>query len=363
MSGKRGNKPVNVNGARQSSSDASRGADASRADAASQQNSGASESESTDSMLMKIWSKLTKLDTIEAQVAKIDRIEEDIKTIGGRVFILQGENNKLKQENADLQKRVKDLEESHTFNSDVVRDLQRDKADTSGLASQDERITILESRLVDYNNRMRRNNIVIHNLPENYEKSYMGGSLNPEAVVLSTGDSGLNEDGSDAMEGAAVTDAEATESDGASAGGAEAKESTGAPPRPHFSMERFVESFIRKELGIDVQIDAAHRTNGAHFDKSKPRLIHARCLRREDRDKILRAAPSSLKTRKFKGNSVYFTDDIDPSTREVHKSLLIKMKEMRSQGYFAYIPWTVPRVIKYKQGSKDSQLPLRTYRY
>ena len=54
------------------------------------------------------------------------------------------------------------------------------------------------------------------------------------------------------------------------------------------------------------------------------------------------------------------TDDIDPATREDHKKLVTVMKDMREKrGYFAYIPWSVPRVIRYKEGQKQANLPLK----
>ena len=323
--------------------------------------------ENTDTMLQKIWAKLAKLDNIETQVAKIDRIDEELKSIAGRVVTLENENVQLKKDNIELKQKVQDLEISHTFNSDV-KDLRSDKADKSVLEAQEARIANLESKLVEYSNRMRRHNIVIHNLPEGYESSYMSPNsdtstpaLNADAPAFVPEGSGSAPVGASAAEddvaGSAPDAADVAEGNVASSD----KGNVTATNKHHYSMERFVETFIRKELGLDVQIDAAHRTNGTSSDK--PRLIHARCLRREDRDKVLREAPSKLKSRKFKGNPVYFTDDIDPSTRDIHKKLLVKMKEMRMQGYFAYIPWTVPRVIKYKQGPRDSQQPLKTYRY
>ena len=114
-------------------------------------------------------------------------------------------------------------------------------------------------------------------------------------------------------------------------------------------MERLMEQFLRKELGVDVEVDAAHRTNSKILDENddRPRLIHVRCLRRGDRDKILKAAPTKLRGRKFEGQAVFITDDVDPATREDHKKLVIKMKEMREEKrFFAFIPWSVPRVIR-----------------
>ena len=124
-----------------------------------------------------------------------------------------------------------------------------------------------------------------------------------------------------------------------------------------------MERFLFKELGVNVEVEAAHRTNRKDDDENNPRLIHARILRRDARDQVLKAAPSKLRQRKFKGNSVFITDDIDPTTRIQHKKLLPILKDMReNKRFFAFIPWSVPRVIKYKEGARDAQLPLKTFR-
>ncbi len=59
------------------------------------------------------------------------------------------------------------------------------------------------------------------------------------------------------------------------------------------------------------------------------------------------------------GNSVYVSDDVEPATREIHRQLVTKMKEFRQQGMLAYIPWSVPRVLKYREHQGGQ---LKTYR-
>ena len=91
-------------------------------------------------------------------------------------------------------------------------------------------------------------------------------------------------------------------------------------------------------------------------------LIHFRCVRRYDREAILRAAPGKLKSKTFKGNSIFISDDIDLATHAQHQQLVPILREMRSKKHFAFIPWSVPHVIRYNESPKESDLPLKTYR-
>ena len=212
--------------------------------------------------------------------------------------------------------------------------------------------------MVDYSNRLRRNNIVIHNLPENFEKRYAARNLQPDdqSAANDAGGSEPNQEGSTPE----TPGPDAPSERDSAVSYANAARAPRPPP-----MERLMEQFLLKELGLKVEVDAAHRTNSRVQNDSdnRPRLIHVRCLRREDRDRILKAAPAKLRGRKFNGESVFVTDDIDPETREDHKRLVVKMKEMREvKKYFAFVPWSVPRVTRYKEGRHDSDLPLQTYR-
>ena len=138
----------------------------------------------------------------------------------------------------------------------------------------------------------------------------------------------------------------------------------------------YVREFLRTEVGMDPvpEIQVAHRSG--HIKKSqnqadeelnrlevdaerKVRPIHIFCTYRPDRDKILHAAVAALRN---KETNIYFTDDVHPYTRNVQKKLILVMKDMRRKGWFAYIPWTVPRVIKYKNTPKGTPGPLKTYR-
>ena len=132
----------------------------------------------------------------------------------------------------------------------------------------------------------------------------------------------------------------------------------------------YVESFVKESVGLDdVEIESAHRVgnrrqpansvDNADGAAAEPRPIIARCLRRKDRNRVLEAAPKALKGKDVGGNAVYVSDDVEPATREKHRQLVVKMKEFREKKWLAYIPWTVPRVLKYREKPDG---PLKTYR-
>ena len=50
----------------------------------------------------------------------------------------------------------------------------------------------------------------------------------------------------------------------------------------------------------------------------------------------------------YKGNKVSVSDSLHPKTLELHKRLVEKKKDLIKAGKWAYIPWSVPRVLKYK---------------
>ena len=89
-----------------------------------------------------------------------------------------------------------------------------------------------------------------------------------------------------------------------------------------------------------------------------PRLIHALCFTRKDQKKILEEGPAVFKENIVNGNRIYVSYDVYPATREVHKKLLEKQKEYRKKGWYAFIPWKVPRVLKYRPGPKGSMTPV-----
>ena len=172
------------------------------------------------------------------------------------------------------------------------------------MVSKDEMKYIKEA-IVDLSNRTRRNNIVIHNVAEGQE----------------------NDD-----------------------------------------IFTYVKEFVSNTVGVkDVEIEAAHRTPTSRLkqnaDNPHPRIIHAKILKRSDRDEILKKSPKVLKNVEVgSGKKIFITDDIHPETRKLHKRLVPIMKDMRKKGWMAFIPWTVPRVIRYKDTPKGVKSRLKTFR-
>lgn len=134
----------------------------------------------------------------------------------------------------------------------------------------------------------------------------------------------------------------------------------------------FAKEFFKTHLHMnDVEIERAHRTPRVHRaeqrsgeqpqPKQKPRPIHVKLLRFTDREAILKQS-SKLRDVTIKGSRVGISDDVHKDTRNDHKRLMIKVKELRAQNKFAFIPNSVPRVIKYKDGPKDSPGSLKTIR-
>ena len=135
--------------------------------------------------------------------------------------------------------------------------------------------------------------------------------------------------------------------------------------------EEFVQKFLSDVVGMDPvpPVEVAHRSGKkvgsreSEEDGSErstyPRKITVRCVKRQDKNRILEAAVNALKGHE---KNYFITDDIHPYTRNVHNQLVTVMKDMRQKNWFAYIPWTVPRVIKYRSGPRGTPGRLKTYR-
>lgn len=263
-------------------------------------------------LLKKIWAK----------VANIDSMDVKLNQVIQKVANVENEQNIMKN-------NIEEHEKSLNFMSSELDQIKQSKADAISVDKLQKEVEAIKTRMLDTSNRMRRNNVVIHNLYEGWEQKH--------GVKVASSASG---------------------------------------GQMRVSMEKSIEKFLRDELGVNVELDAAHRTgtfeDGANDDageaggvprtKKQPRMIHARCLRRTDRDRILFAAAANLKDKSFNNQRVFICDDVDPVTRVAHKELVPIMKGFRDQGYFAFIPWSVPRVIRFKRGDKDSNLPMETYR-
>ena len=129
------------------------------------------------------------------------------------------------------------------------------------------------------------------------------------------------------------------------------------------SMEEFIEkellvSHMQLEEGIEVM--RAHRTRLKHnpstSDTPKPRPIHVCLLRYTDKVYILKNAAAKLKNNKYKESSIFISDDVSKSVRmeraELRKSHLPNIKE-RENVLYAFIPWSVPAQILYKEDGTE----------
>ena len=127
----------------------------------------------------------------------------------------------------------------------------------------------------------------------------------------------------------------------------------GVPEVSTPSTEDLIKDLLSTLMGaVDMEFERIHRTgriiaNGNNNSGEKPRPIHVRFLRYQDREKILKAAPSKLKGQLFHGARIFVTDDVSVSIRKSRKSLREKLPEVRQKPgvKHAYIPWTVPTCI------------------
>ena len=237
-------------------------------------------------MLKDIWLKLPVLDKLSN---KFDRLCERVDATEVKI--------------TDLETQTRDLENgvSH-METDVeeIKSCLETKADISEIAK-------LKVLIVDQVNRNKRNNVILHNVPEGAEGS------NADCTNL-------------------------------------------------------VHTFLRDTMGIPqaMEIERAHRTPmtsrpGTAHAGAKPRPIHVRFLRHRDRELVLKTS-TQKKNLEIRGKRIFISDDVHKDTREQHRRLMKIVKEMREKGNFAFIPWSVPRVIKFKEGGKDVAGPLKTMR-
>lgn len=159
----------------------------------------------------------------------------------------------------------------------------------------------LEDRLDDQANRMRRNNIILHNIPEE-------------------------------AEGKGVYDCAS-----------------------------FVKDFIVNHMGLISdsteserwEIERAHRTPTGPPRQNRTRPIHVKFLRYQDRVLVLKAASTKLKDKPFSPTGsnmsklVYISDDVTESVRKQRKKLVAMKKKIKEQWpeRKCFIPPTVPAVL------------------
>ena len=236
-------------------------------------------------MLQKIYAKLSVLDTL---VVKVDALLSRIET----------NETEIKKINTDLV----DLHNGYDFIEHEVMSVKSKVSAVQNETVNKTEVEKLETELVDMSNRLRRNTVILHNVPEGSEGDERG------------------------------------------------------------YCERFAAAFIQNEMGVkgtgpgeSVMIERAHRQPMGPPDRSRtrPRPIHVKLVLTPDRNTILQKAPE-MKGITYKGNKVSVSDSLHPKTLELHKRLVEKKKDLIKAGKWAYIPWSVPRVLKYKEPGRDN---------
>ena len=93
-------------------------------------------------------------------------------------------------------------------------------------------------------------------------------------------------------------------------------------------------------------IERAHRTKRNYKDKDKkrPRIIVLRLANFKDKSIILK------NVNKLKGSDIYINEDFSRETTELKEKLWDKVKQLRSDGKFAYLNYR--SVITRDQGKK-----------
>ena len=178
----------------------------------------------------------------------------------------------MEQKTSTLATDLKELKEGLQSLENDLADVKEDveaKADKAHVLE-------LENRITDLQNRSRRNNIVIWNVPEGSEKDIFMVEFVKKSLLI----------------------------DHMKLGGAE-----------------------------NIEIMRAHRTPTAiRRDAPKPRPIHVYLLKYTDRQYILANAAKCLKENQYDGSSLYISDNVTKDVREQRKKLKEKyLKNLRQR--------------------------------
>lgn len=236
--------------------------------------------------------ELTQL--VKSLAVKIDKLDSDSQS---RHDVLCVKLQQLESITANLSGEINDLKQGLEFTNkevEMVKATLSDKPDSACVAT-------LERKLEDLENRSKRNNIVIWNIPEGAEKDS--------------------------------------------------------------SCQDIVSNILNQHMKLegDLEIMRAHRTNirrqNIKENTAPPlaRPVHVYLLRYTDKQYILRSAASALKDNPFLEANLYISDDVSKKVRDDRKRLKeshINEIRAREEVDFAYIPWSVPARILYKV--KDS---------
>ena len=255
---------------------------------------------------------MTDRQILEAMMKKmecIDGIQATLNSFTGRLSSIETNVSGMQAQVDDLERGVSHIETEFEDLRDRIKQVEDNSVSKRELYEANRQI-------VDLSNHARRNNLIMYNVPEGTE--------------------GEGRDG---------------------------------------DCRSYVKNFISTTLGMDPipEVQAAHRSsrNPNRFDQTDDltqsenakedrwRPIHILFTYRPDKEAVLEQAIAAFKSKK---TDIYFTDDVHPHTRNIQKKLVPIMKDMRKKGWLAFIPWKVPRVIKYKSTPKGTPGRLKTYR-
>ena len=236
--------------------------------------------------------------------------EEDIMSAGDSARLLEKLSKKLDDMNTTQERRHEELcnklagleQKTSTLATDLKdlkewlqsldNDLANVKQDVETKADKSH-VLELENRITDLQNRSRRNNIVIWNVPEGREKDTFMVEFVKRSLLI---------------------------------------------------------DHMKLENAENIEIMRAHRTPTAiRRDASQPRPIHL--LKYTDRQYILANAAKCLKENQYDGSSLYISDDVTKDVLEQRKKLKekhLKNLRQRDEVQFAYVAWSVPAKILYK---------------
>ena len=206
--------------------------------------------------------------------------------------------NKLEIAQSTIIKDVEDLK-----NSFKETDIEIQCNSKLSLKADRTEVEVLKEKIDDLENRSKRNNVVIWGVPEGSEKDFA-------------------------------------------------------------SMEEFIEvELLQRHMKLERKIEvmrvhrSSFRRNPSENETPKPRPIHVYLLRYTDKVNLLKVAASKLKDNKYKESMIFISDDVSKSVRDdrskLRKDYLQEFKA-RPEVQFAFIPWSVPARILYKEEGTNS---------
>lgn len=222
---------------------------------------------------------------------KLDRLLQGKDETDKTLSLILTKLSKTEKEFTEMKEIQTNLEANADYLSKEVDELKEKQARHDLLA---ERYAELEMKIDDLENRSKRNNIVLWNIPEGSEMDK--------------------------------------------------------------TCEVFVKEFIMQHMelpGETVEIERAHRTppnRRRDQDKAKPRPIHVKLLRYTDKIRVFKHA-KTLKDKPFGGAKIFISDDVSQKVRLQRKSLRLgSLEKIRSTPgvQFAFIPFQIPARIVYK---------------